>query len=127
YCSLPGRHGGLVVTDQEIGTIHKLDDALENLHGYLSRKLPPRLTVDSGDTIVYRTCDAGWAERPPDRPLDQPLARRPPDHGGHALSGPVFVRGAEPGDTLQIDVRQIVPADWGFGVHRPGRARISGI
>jgi len=111
---------------QSFGTTHTLDDSLDNLHGWFSRNLPPRLTVDSGDTIVYRTCDAGWGERPPDRPLDQPFSRRP-EGGGHALSGPVFVRGAVPGDALQIDVGEIVPRDWGFGVHRPGRARISGI
>src|SRR6266849_1056189 len=111
---------------QSFGTTHTLDDSLDNLHGWFSRTLPPRLTVDSGNTIVYRTCDAGWGERPPGQPLDQPLQRRP-EGAGHALSGPVFVRGAEPGDTLQIDIRAIVPSDWGFGVHRPGRARISGI
>jgi acetamidase/formamidase len=108
------------------GSTHVLDDSLENLHGWLSRTLPPRLSVDSGDTIVYRTCDAGWSERPPSQPLDQPLQRRP-EGAGHALSGPVFIRGSEPGDTLQIEVRDIVASDWGFGVHRPGRARISGI
>jgi acetamidase/formamidase len=111
---------------QTTGSTYTLDDSLENLHGWLSRKLPPRLTVDSGDTIVYRTSDAGWGERPPGQPLDQPLQRRP-EGGGHALSGPVLVRGAEPGDTLQIEVREIVAGDWGFGVHRSGRARISGI
>jgi acetamidase/formamidase len=108
------------------GSTHALDDSLANLHGWFSRTLAPRLTVDSGDTIVYRTCDAGWAERPPGQPIDEPLSRRP-EGAGHALSGPVFVRGAEPGDTLQIDVGEMVPHDWGYGVHRPGRSRISGI
>jgi acetamidase/formamidase len=89
--------------------------------------LPPRLTVDSGDWIVYRTSDAGWGERPPGQPLDQPLRRRHPGHTGHALSGPVDVRGAQPGETLQIDIGTIVPRSWGLGVHRPGLARISGI
>jgi acetamidase/formamidase len=112
---------------QSTPTVHTLDDALENLHGYFSQKLPPRLTVDSGDTIVYKTCDAGWRENPPGQPAGQSLRRRPEGHDGHALSGPVFVRGAMPGDTLQIDIGEIVPSDWGFGVHRPGRAKISGI
>jgi acetamidase/formamidase len=38
-----------------------------------------------------------------------------------------LVRGAEPGDALRVEIGEIVPSDWGFGVHRPGRARISGI
>lgn len=111
---------------ESIGRTHAFDDALENLHGWLGRDLPPRLTIDSGDTVVYRTCDAGWADRPPGAAPDQTLGRRP-EGAGHALSGPVFVTGAAPGDALQIEIGQIVPSDWGFGVHRPGRARISGI
>ena len=92
----------------------------------MGRDVPPRLTIDSGDTVVYRTCDAGWADRPPGTPPGESRGRRPPE-AGHALSGPVYVRGAEPGDALQVDIGAIVPSDWGFGVHRPGRARISGI
>lgn len=38
----------------------------------------------------------------------------------HALSGPVAVRGAEPGDVLVVDVLDLVPGDWGFVMHRPG-------
>ena len=30
------------------------------LHGHFSRDLPPVLTIDSGDTVVFRTLDAGW-------------------------------------------------------------------
>jgi acetamidase/formamidase len=108
------------------GTTYYMDDAFENLHGWLGRDLAPRLSIDSGDTVVYRTCDAGWADRPPGTPPGESRGRRP-EGAGHALSGPVFVRGAEPGDALRIDIGTMVPSDWGFGVHRPGRARISGI
>lgn len=108
------------------GRTHELDDAIENLHGWLGRDLAPRLTIDSGDTVVYRTCDAGWADRPPGAAPEESRGRRP-EGAGHALSGPVYVRGAEPGDALRIDIGAIVPSDWGFGVHRPGKARISGI
>jgi acetamidase/formamidase len=104
---------------------HALDDSLENLHGHLGRDLPPRLTIDSGDTVVYRTRDAGWGDRPPHLG-GQSLGIRP-EGAGHGLSGPVFVRGAEPGDALEVEIGQIVPSDWGFGGHRPGRASISGV
>ena len=33
---------------------HALDDSFENLHGHLGRDLAPRLTIDSGDLVVYR-------------------------------------------------------------------------
>ncbi len=32
----------------------------------------------------------------------------------HALTGPVFVQGAEPGDVLQIDVLEVVHKGWGW-------------
>jgi acetamidase/formamidase len=105
---------------------HHVDDALSNCHGYLSRALPPVLTVDSGDTVVFKTNNAGWNDRPPGMPLGESLGRRP-EGAGHCLSGPVFVRGAEPGDALQIDIGAIEPCDWGTGGHRPGKAAISGI
>jgi acetamidase/formamidase len=107
------------------GAVHTLDDDLANLHGWFSRRLPPRLTVRSGDVIVYRTCDAGWRDRPPGLEFGQTAGRKPPGTG-HALSGPVYVEGAAPGDTLEVRVGEIVPSDWGFIVHRPGKAAISG-
>jgi acetamidase/formamidase len=106
--------------------IHTFDESLANCHGYLSRSLPPRLTIESGDTVVYRTNNAGWDDRPPGTPAGQTLGRRP-EGAGHCLSGPIFVRRAEPGDTLQVAIGHIVPTDWGFGTHRPGKAAISGI
>lgn len=32
----------------------------------------------------------------------------------HALTGPIFVDGAEPGDVLQVDVLEIAHKDWGW-------------
>ena len=39
---------------------HRLDPSLENVHwGYFDAKLPPRLEVNSGDTVVVDTV-SGW-------------------------------------------------------------------
>ena len=38
----------------------------------------------------------------------------------HPLTGPVFVAGAQPGDLLEVDVRELKPADWGFTIQMPG-------
>jgi acetamidase/formamidase len=107
-------------------TVHTLDDALENLHGFFSRTLPPRLRIASGDTVVYRTRNAGWNDIPPGQ--TQSTGQRP-EGAGHALSGPVFVADAEPGDTLEVRIKEIVPLDWGFNAHRPGNpnSRVKGL
>ncbi len=36
------------------------------------------------------------------------------------LHGPIAVAGAEPGDTLQVDLLEFVPADWGWTASVPG-------
>jgi acetamidase/formamidase len=44
------------------------------LHGQFSREFPPILTVDAGDTVIYRTLDASWNIEPrrSTSPLDIP-------------------------------------------------------
>ena len=32
----------------------------------------------------------------------------------HPLTGPVYVKGAEPGDLLEVDIRELKPAQVGF-------------
>ena len=89
------------------------------LHGHFSRDLPPALMIDSGDTVVFRTLDAGWsvAPRTSARWDDHPPKFEPRDpalDSGHALCGPVAIRGAKPGMTLEVQIKDIVPGIWGW-------------
>lgn len=82
--------------------VHDLPCERRTLHGHFSRDLEPVLEVDPGDTVRTSTLDSGWrgfqGERDPE--LDK----------GHALIGPIHVRGAEPGDALAVSVRHLRPA-----------------
>ncbi len=96
---------------------HSLEPERRTLHGQFSRDLKPVLTIDSGDTVRFRTLDAGWGLEPPH--LDgSPRARFPTrDDGsdtGHALCGPVAIRGAEPGMTLEIEIGHLRTGTWGW-------------
>jgi acetamidase/formamidase len=95
--------------------IHALEPDDRTLHGYFSRELAPVLTIDPGDTVVFRTLDSGWGLEPhapgPYRPRRE-IERAAP-HSGHALTGPVAIRGARPGMTLQVDIGEIVPGAYG--------------
>ncbi|MEJ5945364.1 acetamidase/formamidase family protein [Pseudokineococcus basanitobsidens] len=98
---------------------HVLEHPGDLLHGRFDETLPPRLEVASGDVVVLRTVDAGWhADDQPDVHGDAPLVLRPGrDRGrdpGHALTGPVAVAGAQPGDALEVRVRDLVPGRWGW-------------
>ena len=81
-------------------------------HSRWNRALPPRLTIEPGDTVHFECLDSSGAQVHPKMTLPEYLAI---DRGLiHALTGPVFVRGAEPGDVLQIDVLEVAHRGWGW-------------
>jgi acetamidase/formamidase len=95
-------------------TTHRVEPTTDTLHYDFSRERKPILEIDSGDTVVFRTLDAGAHLEPFS---GQPDAKRMEGVGeGHALCGPVFVRGARPGRTLQIDIGEIRPGTSGSTV-----------
>jgi len=100
--------------------------------GYYDAAAKPALHVQSGDTVVFDTLltnspprleAAGVAKDQVEQSLrdvyDQVKDRGP---GGHILTGPVYVDGAEPGDALEVRIVKIdlsIPYAYnGFG---PGR------
>lgn len=96
-----------------------LEPIRETLHGHFSRDLPPALTIDSGDTVTFRTLDAAWCVGPPSSagPDRKPQKFGPLDRetdAGHCLVGPVAIRGAEPGMTLEVQIEEIRAGDWGW-------------
>jgi acetamidase/formamidase len=91
---------------------HVLEPDQRTLHGHFSRELEPVLTIEPGDTVVFNTLDSGWGLEPYHAGAYRP--RRELEHdGGHALTGPVATRGAQPGMTLQIDIGELVPSAHG--------------
>ncbi|HEY1704817.1 MAG TPA: acetamidase/formamidase family protein [Trebonia sp.] len=79
--------------------------------------LEPALAVSSGDTVRYDFTVAGEGQVWP----GATYAECRFDFGTiYNLSGPVWVNGAEPGDTLQIDVLELEHRDWGWSASLPG-------
>jgi formamidase len=90
-------------------------------HNRWHEAIEPVVEVDPGDTIVYETRDA----------FDGQLNRESTAEdvgnldlsGVHPLTGPVFIKGAEPGDLLEVKL-VAVEADpweqWGYTVEVPG-------
>jgi acetamidase/formamidase len=89
---------------------HEIPLERRTLHGHFSRDLEPVLTVDPGDSIGFACLDTSWHVSPGRRfePRDDVL------DAGHALTGPVAVRGARAGDTLVVSVDRIVVGTWGW-------------
>ncbi|WP_131114382.1 acetamidase/formamidase family protein [Lichenihabitans psoromatis] len=89
--------------------------------GYFDASRPAVIEIESGDMVTLHSFPAGGPETlPPDRGLVSADYRRvletlPQGPGPHFITGPVHVRGAEPGDTLQIDILDVrINQDWGF-------------
>ena len=101
------------------GKVHVLPATLETTQwGWFDNAELPRLTIDSGDTVVFETMSHSHGQLWPGRTIEEIKKLRTdwPGRGPMTLTGPVFVNGAEPGDVLQIKINRIVG--------RPG-ARIS--
>jgi acetamidase/formamidase len=47
--------------------------------------------------------------------------------GGHTLTGPIYVKGAKPGDVLEVQIQKLVLADSGVNYHFPGRLGVGGL
>ncbi|HID67285.1 MAG TPA: amidase, partial [Roseibacterium sp.] len=93
--------------------------------GYLDATRPPALTIDSGDTVVIETVSGGPANLPggdfhvPPELLDI-HARCEQVLSGHIVTGPVAVKGAKPGDVLEVRILDVaLRQDWGYNVIRP--------
>ena len=70
------------------------------------------MTVDPGDSVCFQALNAGWRWAGQDDELFGP--RDPERDGGHALAGPIAVRGARAGQTLVgTDRRGASSAPWG--------------
>jgi len=79
---------------------------------------PPALWIDSGD-IVDLDLPSGEDDQIGPGATAEDLVRLDWSRL-HALVGPIAVRGLLAGETLQIDLLDLVPAAHGFVLHRPG-------
>jgi len=93
-------------------TVHHIEPEEGFVHFDFSADREPVLTVDSGDTVVVRTLDAAGFLAPTGGPERPPRLKE--DANGHALCGPIAVRGARPGQTLEVELHEIRPARWAF-------------
>jgi acetamidase/formamidase len=93
-------------------TVHELPLERRTLHGHFSRDLEPVLTIDPGDAIRFSTLDSAWNVEP-GRTFEP---RDPELDAGHALVGPVEVRGAQAGGTLAVRVDELRVGSFGTTV-----------
>jgi acetamidase/formamidase len=97
--------------------------------GYYSASAKPILTIHSGDRVEIETLSGSTAQY---QRLGVPASQIPPalaaienevkerGPGRHILTGPIYIEGAEPGDTLELHIEKITLASpFAYNQYRP--------
>ncbi len=80
--------------------------------------IPPIATISSGETVSFDLLDAACGQIGPESTVE---AIRTLDFSHvDQVNGPIYVEGAVPGDTLEIEFLELQPADWGWTACIPG-------
>jgi acetamidase/formamidase len=100
--------------------------------GYYSGGATPALKVKSGDTVEMQTVSGNAARLEKQgaegvqkalRDINEEVKDRGP--GGHILTGPVYIEGAEPGDVLEVRIKKItLDVPYAYNSFGPGRGFI---
>ena len=102
----------------EIDRSKRLKEEPSKGHNRWHPDIPPILEIDPGEEVVLETRDASDGQIKPNMTVEDL-------HGldtkvAHPLTGPVFVKGAAPGDLLEIEYLDIIPQANGWTRNRPG-------
>jgi formamidase len=81
-------------------------------HNRYHPDIAPILEVDEGDEVIFETRDAMDGQLGPEATAAD-LAHTDPDRV-HPLTGPVFVKGAKPGDMIEVEFLDIIPQPTAF-------------
>ncbi len=102
----------------EIDRSKRLKEEPTKGHNRWHPDIPPILEIDPGEEVVLETRDASDGQIKPNMTVDDL-------HGldtkvAHPLTGPIYVKGAVPGDLLEIEYLDIIPQANGWTRNRPG-------
>ena len=84
----------------------------EKVHNRWHPDIPPAIEVEEGEEVYLQTRDALDGQITP----RTTVADVPNLDGGvvHPMTGPVYVKGAQPGDLLEIEIVDMIPGSFGF-------------
>lgn len=95
---------------------HFLDDSV--IHAFWDNRYPARLHINPGDTVTFECREAVDGQVTPDSDHE---ALASLDFGRiHPLTGPVYIKGAEAGAVLEVEILDLKHKGWGWNGHLPG-------
>ncbi|SDI63831.1 acetamidase/formamidase family protein [Natribacillus halophilus] len=106
-------------------TIHHHHHAYTTIHDFVSHKhygwdnaLAPIAEVDAGQTVNYQITEASDGQFTKHSTVDDV---KNIDFGKvNPVAGPIYVKGAEPGDTLEVEMLDFRHLEWGWTALIPG-------
>jgi formamidase len=101
----------------EIDRSVRLDHGAANGHNRWHPEIPPAAAVDPGEEVVFELRDARDGTLGPGTPHERLLTA---PSLAHPLTGPLEVRGAEPGDVLEVQILGYETDDHGWTGIWPG-------
>ncbi len=90
----------------------------DKVHYVWDNELSLALTITPGDTVVYHTREVSDGQITPDSTAE--VLQNLDWDRVYPLAGPLAVEGAEPGDTLEVEVLDIHTEGWGWTAVIPG-------
>ncbi|HTQ76613.1 MAG TPA: acetamidase/formamidase family protein [Burkholderiales bacterium] len=96
----------------EIDRRKRLRDEPHKGHNRWHPDIPPVIEVEAGEEVVLETRDANDLQIGPQTTAKD--LERLERSTAHPLTGPVYVKGAEPGDLLEVEYLDIVPERYGW-------------
>lgn len=104
---------------------HHLEATPDTVHwGYWDASIEAVLRIRSGDRVTVDAVSGGRADLPPGEESVRASHLKIVEAGGrelgpHVLTGPIWIDGAAPGDTLEVRIIDISLADtWGYNIIR---------
>src|SRR5258706_2820021 len=95
---------------------HTLDR--KKIHYKWDNKQPPAIEIEPGDVVHCETEEVTDGQIKPGMPASALGAL---DFGRlYPLAGPIFVKGAQPGDVLEVEILSLKPLEWGWTGLIPG-------
>jgi acetamidase/formamidase len=93
------------------------------VHYKWDNSLEPAVEVEPGDLVHFETQEVSDGQVTPG--CSASALTQIDFNRLYPLGGPVFVRGAEPGDVLEVEILELRPLDWGWAAILPGLGLLS--
>jgi acetamidase/formamidase len=88
-----------------------------SVHYVWDNAIPPAIEIEPGDIVHFETEEVSGGQIQPGDPAAKLVSL---DSGSfYPLAGPVYVKGAEPGDALFIEILELIPKEWGWSAIFP--------